>query len=1087
MIHLFLLLASLCQAQAPAFEDNFRNSNVGKDIRALMRGRPTITGIPRFINGIQWADGSISTSAGSGGGGAGETNTYTSSKTFTDITNGVLVKSSVTASAFFGSFHGDGSNLTGIAASSGTSLVSSRTVVGVTASTFTFTATAGKVYYAVWKATQNTTQGDFGITFNGDTGNNYAYYGRCDNSDGISAVPTGTGGNQIYFDEQTTNRLTAQSVHRGSARIYIDPDGTNQPTVEGVNNIRLGAGTLWIRCANGGHWKSNASVTSIEMRVNGGNFTGTLYFYESEAFPDGGSGGSGGTTDTTKVAKAGDTMTGALTVTGTSVNASGFFGDGSRLAGLRDDITDANSLVVGDIGNPVWSSHFPSNSVSARQNAGYDGAAYSDLTELNHSTSAGTFATRAYLFVAPPGATSVRFTVPMKLPSGYSASTVRINISNTDNVELSGLDCVLTSSLVSYSTTVAVVAGSSYVVQAVFNNIALMSNSQRHALVGRVTLTATGATGVLAGAYKHLQVLPAMFHDNVNGAIGTDLTVTNGQAKLALETNADSLLVEVHNEGPIVSGVDNTAISVYVNGRYYMSSSLTSASPVNQFLPAISLPTGSKRVDLVTSSQYGLNTGMFMRSIFVPSETTLSVIPPPPARRVLVYGDSISAGYYASTATVQGWVNLLRDRSGYAVTNHAYAGRALSSDFTTVNGFYPIVRRWAGANPTDIWIAIGSNDYGIATQSAASFGQMYGQLLNTIQEVLPNARVWAQTPLVRVSESANVFGDTLGNYRTQIDNNVNDVGFRTRLNFVNLIDGAAILTTASLYDDVHPTTSGHAKIADYVYTVLSGSSSTANALAGDTVFISSQNTAGLIIQGIANQAQDYQTILDSSQNIVLSVSSRGFMGVGTAAPDTKLHVAGSVKIVDGTQAVGRVLTSDANGAGSWTAVAGTGDMILASINQVTGSIRISTGGFLAFGDVGVSLNTGSGLYAKSMDGATQSSGCVVVVYFPDGGAATDLPLFTSTTTSPVGYATAKAGVLLESCSPLSTCKVGFGTGQPYRIQADSSGLSAGDPSFTTSATRCRAAAQAVYNDNAHGTKMQSGAVSANAFFWARLR
>lgn len=43
----------------------------------------------------------------------------------------------------------------------------------------------------------------------------------------------------------------------------------------------------------------------------------------------------------------------------------------------------------------------------------------------------------------------------------------------------------------------------------------------------------------------------------------------------------------------------------------------------------------------------------------------------------------------------------------------------------------------------------------------------------------------------------------------------------------------------------------------------------------------------------------------------------GKVGINTV-PDTDLHVAGSVKIVDGTQGVGKVLTSDANGVATWS-------------------------------------------------------------------------------------------------------------------------------------------------------------------------
>ena len=48
--------------------------------------------------------------------------------------------------------------------------------------------------------------------------------------------------------------------------------------------------------------------------------------------------------------------------------------------------------------------------------------------------------------------------------------------------------------------------------------------------------------------------------------------------------------------------------------------------------------------------------------------------------------------------------------------------------------------------------------------------------------------------------------------------------------------------------------------------------------------------------------------------------SNGNIGIGTTEPDEKLHVAGSIKIVDGTQAAGKVLTSDAEGAASWAPI-----------------------------------------------------------------------------------------------------------------------------------------------------------------------
>jgi archaellum component FlaG (FlaF/FlaG flagellin family) len=56
---------------------------------------------------------------------------------------------------------------------------------------------------------------------------------------------------------------------------------------------------------------------------------------------------------------------------------------------------------------------------------------------------------------------------------------------------------------------------------------------------------------------------------------------------------------------------------------------------------------------------------------------------------------------------------------------------------------------------------------------------------------------------------------------------------------------------------------------------------------------------------------------DGSPTEALYVDNTGSVGIGTTSPDEKLHVAGSVKIVDGSQGAGKVLTSDAEGKASW--------------------------------------------------------------------------------------------------------------------------------------------------------------------------
>jgi uncharacterized protein (TIGR02145 family) len=47
------------------------------------------------------------------------------------------------------------------------------------------------------------------------------------------------------------------------------------------------------------------------------------------------------------------------------------------------------------------------------------------------------------------------------------------------------------------------------------------------------------------------------------------------------------------------------------------------------------------------------------------------------------------------------------------------------------------------------------------------------------------------------------------------------------------------------------------------------------------------------------------------------VKAQNNVGIGTSNPTAKLHVNGTFKVVDGTQGVGKILTSDATGMASW--------------------------------------------------------------------------------------------------------------------------------------------------------------------------
>ncbi|MFC4817094.1 hypothetical protein [Flavobacterium sp. GCM10023249] len=99
----------------------------------------------------------------------------------------------------------------------------------------------------------------------------------------------------------------------------------------------------------------------------------------------------------------------------------------------------------------------------------------------------------------------------------------------------------------------------------------------------------------------------------------------------------------------------------------------------------------------------------------------------------------------------------------------------------------------------------------------------------------------------------------------------------------------------------------------------------------------------------------YQATTSQANAIVLGNSSNtsNKVGIGTNTPDERLHVAGSVKIVDGTQANGYVLTSDANGKASWKV-----PTLLNSYGEIYKTSNSTlTSGVITFGTNGLNQST----------------------------------------------------------------------------------------------------------------------------------
>jgi hypothetical protein len=72
-------------------------------------------------------------------------------------------------------------------------------------------------------------------------------------------------------------------------------------------------------------------------------------------------------------------------------------------------------------------------------------------------------------------------------------------------------------------------------------------------------------------------------------------------------------------------------------------------------------------------------------------------------------------------------------------------------------------------------------------------------------------------------------------------------------------------------------------------------------------------------------------------------SNTGNVGIGNSSPVAKLDVAGNVKITDGTQATGRVLTSDASGVATWQSPVSMGFKNLVVFSPGLNSWTVPTG------------------------------------------------------------------------------------------------------------------------------------------------
>lgn len=140
-------------------------------------------------------------------------------------------------------------------------------------------------------------------------------------------------------------------------------------------------------------------------------------------------------------------------------------------------------------------------------------------------------------------------------------------------------------------------------------------------------------------------------------------------------------------------------------------------------------------------------------------------------------------------------------------------------------------------------------------------------------------------------------------------------------------------------------------------------SATAFAQTGRVGINTEKPTATLNVKAKTNDGSKVLELENNQAAKLVSVLDNGNVGIGTENPSQKLDIVGKVKITDGTQGTGRVLTSDADGNATWQ---------LLSIGNKTANISLRNDALIIgrdwvkevytnttkqYDDIGITLNT----------------------------------------------------------------------------------------------------------------------------------
>jgi hypothetical protein len=297
------------------------------------------------------------------------------------------------------------------------------------------------------------------------------------------------------------------------------------------------------------------------------------------------------------------------------------------------------------------------------------------------------------------------------------------------------------------------------------------------------------------------------FNDNVTfSAQGTnpnDFVRHDGFSRVSFITSDTSIIVEAVPSHP--SDQDSNSIALYVNGVFNQTIAFDGTVNVRQ-QKTITLPAGaSKTIELWEGpSAFGASlTALSFLGSVTPKIT--------PTRRLSIYGDSISQGYYGIPRS-NGWAPQMRFGTRFdGVRCGGASGQSLKAVGTTGGQqdtlVAEIVSTLDGSVENVVVIALGTNDYHSSLWSAASFGTAYASTLDKLIAAC-SAQIFCLGQFVSTETGNNTFG--AGNDQAAYDSQISTAA-GARSSRCTYINGQPMMLVGDLFDSLHPANAGHAK------------------------------------------------------------------------------------------------------------------------------------------------------------------------------------------------------------------------------------------------------------------------------------